>query len=427
MSKFDGTRIVYASFDRFPSAKGAATHIDAFARSLGNHFGHVDLLTVPPESMEVANDPKTNQVHLQDADDVSPEPWHADGVTHHPLFAPGVNLFERVLSFRARCGHWWRKHIDPSSLPIVHFRSIYEGYPIAREKDRHCRKVVFEVNGLPSIELKYRYPDVADDDELLRKLKSQEDICLRAADLVLTVSRVNAEHLYSRGVEPHRVRVIPNGVDTDLFCRREPFETREIEIAAGSPMRMLYSGTMSAWQGVGFAIEALALYRRDYAATLTLVGTVRPRQKRELLQRAYELGVFEHVHLLDPVSKHQLAELHRKADVIVAPLTRNDRNLVQGCCPLKVLEAMSSATPLIASDLPVVGELVNDDTEAMLVRPGSGKAIKDAMLRLRSEPNLGERLGTAARARAEQEFRWERAQGSLINAYESMLGMSAEP
>ena len=108
--------------------------------------------------------------------------------------------------------------------------------------------------------------------------------------------------------------------------------------------------------------------------------------------------------ILSPVSKRELVALHHEADVILAPMTRNDRNLVHGCCPLKVLEAMASGTPLIASDLPVVRELVTDGVEALLVRPGSAKAIKDGMLKLMSEQRLAERLSSAARCRVEQHF-----------------------
>ena len=118
--------------------------------------------------------------------------------------------------------------------------------------------------------------------------------------------------------------------------------------------------------------------------------------------------------------------LHHSADVVVAPLTRNDRNLVQGCCPLKVLEAMACGTPLIASDLPVVRELVSDN-EAILVRAGSGKAIKDGMLRLRANTELGTRLSRAARERVEREFSWSRAQSSLIKAYEEMAAAKQHP
>ena len=82
---------------------------------------------------------------------------------------------------------------------------------------------------------------------------------------------------------------------------------------------------------------------------------------------------------------------------------------------------MASGTPLIASDLEVVRELCTDDVEALLVRPGSGKTIKDGMLRLRADPDLGVILSRAARERVEREFAWSRARGELVAAYEELL------
>lgn len=413
-------RIVYLSFDRFPSPKGAATHIDAFVSTLGRTFGGVDLITVASQAVQPAWRPFSTSRDEAPADrDPSPwSAWQAEGVVHHPLPLLGSHLFERVIHFRSQIWNWWKQRFtNPAHAPLVHFRSIFEGYPIARHKERFCKQLVFEVNGLPSIELKYRYPNVAEDPELLNKLKVQEQVCLEAADLILTVSRTNREHLQQRGVPPQRIRVIPNGVDLSLFSSPSP----KPALLGNPEMRMLYAGTMSAWQGVSIAIEALALYCRDYPARLTLVGPVRSHQRRDLLQQAWQLGVADRVSLLDAVPKSELATLHREADVIVAPLMANDRNLVQGCCPLKVLEAMASGTPLIASDLPVVRELATNNSEALLVRPGSGKAIKDGMLRLRSEWNLANRLGTSARTRVEREFCWSRAQNALIESYQELM------
>ena len=67
---------------------------------------------------------------------------------------------------------------------LVHFRSIFEGYPIAMHRERAADCLIYEVNGLPSIERKYHHPDVADDRELLTKLRHQEDVCLAAADRI---------------------------------------------------------------------------------------------------------------------------------------------------------------------------------------------------------------------------------------------------
>jgi glycosyltransferase involved in cell wall biosynthesis len=80
-----------------------------------------------------------------------------------------------------------------------------------------CDRLIFQVNGLPSIELKYRYPAVADDRELLHKLHSQEQICLQAADLIVTPSSVTMEYLQNRGIQPEKIRVIPNDVDLNVF------------------------------------------------------------------------------------------------------------------------------------------------------------------------------------------------------------------
>ena len=87
---------------------------------------------------------------------------------------------------------------------------------------------------------------------------------------------------------------------------------------------------------------------------------------------------------------------------------------------------MASGTPLIASDLPVVRELATDEVEALLVRPGSAKAIKDGMLRLRSEEGLAGRVSLAARARVERDFTWDRAQAALVEAYEGLIGASGD-
>lgn len=429
MSNSFKNTIVYASFDRFPSPKGAATHIDAFVSALGHRFGNVHLLTIHSEDAEL-NQVDVPQVlrHFSSSQkarvDWTPTPdWNVAGVRHHPLAAHGENLFDRTLSFRREMQNWWARTIGDQPVSVFHCRSIFEGYWIAQDKKRYCGNLIFEVNGLPSIELKYRYPGAADDHELLRKLRHQEQVCLEAADRIVTVSQVNADHLISRGVDANKVSVIRNGVHLDLFHNRNLPPDPDLG-TVDRPVRMLYSGTMSAWQGVSHAIESIGLLRRDFEATLTLVGPARPKQLREMKEQIWKLGLTDSVQILKPVSKNELVALHHAADIVLAPMTRNDRNLVQGCCPLKVLEAMASGVPLVASDLPVVRELVTDGVEALLVRPGSAKAIKDGVLRLMSERGLSESLCAAARDRVEQNFSWQKSQSELLAVYESLLDKS---
>ena len=383
--------LVYVAFDRCPAPKGAATHISAFVGGLVTEFTTVDLITVSGS--------RTSGVgalsHL------------IPGVRHTELPAIGQTLIERVLSFRTQLRSWWRNR-KPN---VAHVRSIYEGYPIARDKRRWCDKLVFEVNGLPSIELKYHYPQVAEDRELMRKLITQEQICIEAADLIITVSEVNARHLLKRGVDANCLVVIPNGVDTEIFTYKPPKPSGIREIS------LLYSGTLSRWQGVHIAIEALALYRREGPARLTIVGAGRADQIRSLREIASNWNVEQHIQILAPVTQLELATLHHAADAILVPLMLNDRNLIQGCCPLKLLEGMASGTPVIASDLPVTAEIAENNVNALLVRPGSAKAINDALIMLTQETGLSQSLSMNARQRIEERFTWKIANQRLIDAY----------
>lgn len=388
--------IVYASFDRFPAPKGAAVHIRAFVEALGAAFGPVDL------------------VAIGDAPD-APPPALGPNVTYHPLGARGKDLVAQALTFRSHLGAWW--HGRPRAK-VVHVRSIFEGYPIARRKASLTEALVYEVNGLPSIELKYHHPDVADDAELLRKLLAQEAVCLQAADLLVTPSAVTAEYLVSQGADPRRLRVIPNGVDLDVF-RHAPPRAPE----PGRPLRMLYSGTMTAWQGVHHALDACRLLRRDLPVVLTLVGPLRKHARRALLDRCGDLLLQGAVELLEPLPQDALARLHHACDVVLVPLPVNDRNCVQGCCPLKLLEAMATGTPVVVSDLPVVRALA-EATQAYRVRPGSPKAIAEAVKDLASNPALGAALSANARTRVERDFPWGHAQQALVNAYADDLGIA---
>jgi glycosyltransferase involved in cell wall biosynthesis len=290
-------------------------------------------------------------------------------------------------------------------------RSIFEGFPIAAHKQRRCRRLIYEVNGLPSIELKYHYPQVADDRELLGKLEAQERFCLEAADLIITPSPVTAAELRRRGAAAERLEVIPNGVDEERFSYHEP------SYRGDRALRLLYVGTMTSWQGVHHALEALRLLLRDHPAELSLVGPARARQRRELAERAAKLGIERQVRYLGAASQAALLEHYRWADVALVPLPPNDRNLVQGCCPLKLIEAMAAGVPVVASDLPVIRALADPEQQALLVRPGSGKAIKDGLLRLVADPLLGRRLAASARRRVEQELSWRHAGERLVACY----------
>lgn len=123
------SRLAYISFDTVPAPKGAATHIQAFAQSLAGAFGGIELVTV------------------RDGAEVGPSTERWPGVCHTELPALGATLIDRALCFRRFLASWLRSR----RFDAIQFRSIFEGLPLVELSGRS--RLIFEVNGLPSIEL----------------------------------------------------------------------------------------------------------------------------------------------------------------------------------------------------------------------------------------------------------------------------------
>src|SRR5215471_18186659 len=139
-------RVLYTAFDIVPSPKGASTHILHNIRGLVNSGFDVHLLTpndgvLPPQEM------------LEEA-----------RITRIPQ--------DLSQNFLARATHFGRSVLAHLTLhpdyDVVQYRNIWDGLPIAQNKTRFGYKTLFEVNGLPSIELKYHFPAI--DSSLLTKI-----------------------------------------------------------------------------------------------------------------------------------------------------------------------------------------------------------------------------------------------------------------
>ncbi len=386
------TRILYTAFDVVPAPKGASTHILQFVRALVNAGFEVDLVT-PGDGILPAE-----------------EQLAGARITRIPGEA-GANYLSRAVGF----GRAVAKHAKKNGpYDAVHFRSAWGGLQLAERRRTHGYRTIFEVNGLPSVELKYHYPALRDAD-LIMKMREQELATLALSDSVVCVSSVTRDYVASLGVEPDRITVIPNGVATDEFTplERKPF-------ANGTVPTFLYLGTLAEWQGLHLLLDAWPLVLEGAAGAapaLRIVGRGRSRQRKLLAKQIRKLGLSDHVTVEAPVPHHDVPALFSDVDACVAPLLANDRNVTQGCCPIKVLEYMAMGRPLIASNLPVVRELVREDVDALLFSPGDTEDLARQVLRMVAHPAAARRLGDAALQRVRAEFTWKRARRRLVDHY----------
>jgi glycosyltransferase involved in cell wall biosynthesis len=391
------TRILYTAFDVVPAPKGASTHILHFTRALVNAGWSVDLLT-PGDGVLPAEDELEGARVLRVPGDA------------------GAHYLSRAVTF----GQAVQRHLLTSPpYDVVHYRSLWGGLEAAELRGRLGHRTLFEVNGLPSVELKYHYPGLRDSD-LMAKVREQELAALALSDRVVCVSRVTRDYLASLGVERGRITVIPNGVSAEEFAPRgrEPF-------GSGEAPTFLYLGTLAEWQGLEMLLEAWPLVRERCDARLRIVGRGRSRQRKVLAKRIRKLGLEGVVSVEPAVAHHDVPTLLGEVDACVAPLLANDRNVTQGCCPIKVLEYMAAGRPLVASNLPVVRELVREDTDALLFSPGDPEDLARQVVRLAEDRDLASGLAARARERAGERFTWKRARRSLTDLYEELLPSGA--
>jgi glycosyltransferase involved in cell wall biosynthesis len=384
-------RFLYTAFDIVPSPKGASTHILHNIRGLVNSQYEVHLLT-----------PNDGVLPVEDS-------VEGARVTRIPQDL-SQNFLERAVHFGKAVLAHLTLHPD---YDVVHYRNIWDGLAVAQSKKRFGYKTLFEVNGLPSIELKYHYPGI--DSGLLSKIKEQEIATLHLSDAIICPSNVTRDYLTSLGLDRKRVTVIPNGVSPSDFSP-SPLPSREGRVPV-----LLYIGTLADWQGLDIVIRALPRILEQQTVQLQVVGRGRSRQRKLLVKQIRKLGVEGNVIIQPAVPHHEVATLIAGADICLAPLGLNDRNVTQGACPIKVLEYMASSRPLIASNIPIVRELVREDLDALLFSPNDPEDLARQVLVLLNDYELSKRLADSATERARNQFTWHRAQKKLVKVYGRLL------
>lgn len=383
-------RALYAAFDRFPSRKGAAIHIDRFARALFEAFDGGALFVIGGDNLPA------HQVE--------------GSVEIVRFIAQLANFLERAVAYQK----WLGRAVDrlESSLELAHFRDPWSGAPIALRPRKFA--VVYEVNALPSIELPSLFPMLSP--RTLEKIRATEMDCCQASDLIVTPSQTTADLLESLGVDGAKIRVIPNGADLDAPAPR-PENAPEQYI--------LYFGAAQRWQGIDTLLRAFARLADFDSLRLVICASRASRMWKPYEKLAVKLGVADRIVWNYALAEPELARWRQHAVVSVAPLGDCPRNVVQGCAPLKILESMASGVAVVASDLAPVRELIRDRENGWLVHPDRPAELARAIRILLEHPPLAKQLGASARRAIADHYTWERSTSALRHEYHRLMQKGA--
>ena len=155
-------------------------------------------------------------------------------------------------------------------------------------------------------------------------------------------------------------------------------------------------GRLSSWKGQEVLVDAIAQVPGAIALIAGDAWHGDARRPRELAARAERLGVGDRVRLLG--FRDDVGTVLGAADVIAVPSTAPDP------LPNSALEAAAAGCCVVASSHGGLPEIVDDGRTGVLVPPRDTAALAAALTRLRDDPALVERLGTAAAADVSERF-----------------------
>jgi glycosyltransferase involved in cell wall biosynthesis len=220
------------------------------------------------------------------------------------------------------------------------------------------------------------------DVELARHAPPVARRIVRRAAVVIGVSQALTDA--ARRLGARDARFVPNGVEVP------PGVAAEAE-----PAEVLYAGRLSPEKG----IEDLLAVADGLRLVVAGDGPLRPRvpQALGMLPRRELYGHLD------------------RAAVVVFPSRRDG-------FPVVCAEAMAHGRAVVATAVGGLPDMVVDGETGLLVPPGDPAALRAAIDRLLADPELRQRLGTAARLRIEELCGWDRVIDRILEAYEAAVG-----
>lgn len=226
---------------------------------------------------------------------------------------------------------------------------------------------------------------------------------------LVCVSKALADKLMELGVPESKVVVAPDGVDLEGF---EPRLSRsEARTTLDLPLdRKIVCHLGSIYQGRGIETLLESAGKLPDVSFLLVGGRHEDGERYQNMIR--ELNI-QNLHFTGIIPNREVPVYLYAADVLVMPYTAQTVTH-QYMSPMKMFEYMASGRPIVASDFPVLREVLRPDENAVLVPPANAEALTGSIQRLLADPGLSERLGAQA-LRDVGQYTWDCRAGKVLD------------
>ena len=251
----------------------------------------------------------------------------------------------------------------------------------------------------------------------MKRLARIEAESARNATLIVTISKYSQKKIVEfYGVDPKKIRLVPNGVDPERFRPTvEGCEQLRLRIGAGNRQTVLFVGRLIPRKGLRYLVEAAKQVVKERNETLFVIVGDGPLRNR-LVAAVEQANLAGNFAFLGDVSEADLPAVYGCADVFAFPSIQEGQGIA-------LLEAQASAKPVVAFNVSGVTEAVVDKETGLLVEPNVGD-LAQAVLRLLSDASLRQKMGASGREYVLREFTWDICAQKMLGAYREALQMA---
>lgn len=228
---------------------------------------------------------------------------------------------------------------------------------------------------------------------------------LSKADQLFAASPVLSKT--SKMYSEKEVKVIPFGVNTDVFYPKNQEPEKKIVIGTVKGLEYIY--------GIDYLIRAFKIVKDNYQGDVSLLIVGSGSRASDFKKLVKELCIEESVTFAGKIDHVLTPDYHRKIDVFVA-LSRSESFGVA------VVEAQSCAVPAVVTDVGGLPEVIENNVSGIVVESGNVEDAASAILALVKDENLRKKMGYEGRKRVNQYFNWSNNVEEMLKVYRRVIG-----
>lgn len=376
---------------------GMNVYIQELSRELGRRGIAVDIFTRwtnPSVPSLVGLGPQGRVIHLK-AGEVGPLPKN-EVLRHLPEFICNMRRFKEEQNI----------HYD-----LLHSHYWLSGWVARFLQERWYLPHVTMFHTLGQLKNRARPAE----NESAQRISIEQKIIASADRIIAATTQEKAAMIDLYGVEPERIRVVPCGVDLRTFQPSEKAVARK-QLGLADQRLVLFVGRVEPLKGADILIRAMSHLAGMRGLRLLIIGgdgQQNDPQIGRLRSLVARLGLGEKVSFLGPIEQERLPLYYSAAEVCVVP------SHYESFC-LVALEALACGTPVIASRVGALPNIIHHNENGLLVTQRSPSGFAEAVRSLLDGPVRWGRLAQAARPSVEH-LTWSAVADQIMQVYNELI------